>query len=390
MTARHDPTRGYEVLVGGVAFLLGNLGGGGSETKTVRMANRFAVQGYDVHVIYLGAPHTLRSEINDGVSVLFLERRGKFSIRAYRRLRRYVAEKHIETVFCINHYPLIYGWPACRFGYRRRRCIAAVNTYEFTSSRDRFFMKIYTYILRRCDQVIFGSRAQQELWLEIYELDPERSEVIYNGVDVDYFSQVGNDDRNIRYELDIDKDAIVIGCVAHLRPEKAHGDLIAAMEILVTTSSRPLALLLIGEGPEERQLRALVDSRGIAEQVRFCGRAADVRPYLRAMDIFVLPSSSEVFSNAILEAMSMHLPVVCTAVGGSVEMVQDGLTGLTYPRNEVDRLVGALSTLISDNEKRRQFGERGALRATEVFSLRKMDEQYAKVIKGPSTQKDHD
>jgi glycosyltransferase involved in cell wall biosynthesis len=363
-----------------VAFLLGNLTDGGSETKTVRLANRLARSGTDAHVLYLDAPHTLLPVIDDRVAVECLRRRGKFSFGALRRLRAYLEEHDIETVICVNQYPLVYGWPACRFGRRRRRFVGAMNAYELTSLRDRLFMLLYGFILRRCDQVILGSRAQERLWTKKYRLDAGRCRVIYNGVDVEYFAQPKAPVHELRESIGIDDEATVIGCVAHLRPEKSHGDLLAAMRDLAAGSAAPVVLLLIGDGPEEPRLRDYVTANGLGEYVHFCGRAADVRPYLSLMDIFVLPSSSEVFPNAVLEAMSMGVPVVCTAVGGSVEIVIDGETGLTYPRHEVDDLVRALQGLIADGARRRRFGEKGAARARDVFSIERMDEQYAEII----------
>ena len=372
----------------GVVFLLGNLTDGGSETKTVGLANRLSQSGVDVHIVYLGAPHTLRSAISENVAVKFLDRRGKYSIGAYRALKSYVNSNDIESVFCINYYPLIYGWPVCRFGTGRIRCIGAVNTFEFTSLRDRFFMLIYAYILRRCDLVVFGSQAQQRLWLDKYRLRLDKSVLIYNGVDAEHFQSTSTLSEEFRESLGIDRDTTVIGCVAHLRPEKSHRDLLAAMKILAKLPGQNTVLLLIGGGPEELQLRRYVETHNLSKLVRFCGAVPDVRPYLEIMDIFVLPSSTEVFSNAILEAMAVGLPVVCTAVGGSVEMVVNGETGFTYPRHDINSLVEMLQTLIVDNDKREQFGRQGAMRVREVFSIERMDDQYAEIISGSSSVTD--
>jgi len=374
----------------GVAFLLGNLTDGGSETKTVKLANRLSNKGTKVHLIYLGAPHTLRSAIEDKVAVEFLDRRGKFSFRALRRLKAYVISNDIESIFCVNLYPLIYGWPACRLAAGRRRCVAAINTYEFSTLRDRFFMIIYGLILRRCELVIFGSHVQQELWIRKYRLLQDKSVVIYNGVDAEHFRNLGAASEVSRASLGIEEDAIVIGCVAHLRPEKSHVDLLAAMKVLTNQSDRNVVLLLIGDGPEEQKLRRYTTTHNLSECVRFCGGVRDVRPYLGMTDLFVMPSSTEVFSNAILEAMSVGLPVVCTAVGGSVEMVVNGETGITYPRHDVNSLVDSLQKLMNNNEKREQFGRRGASRVREVFSIERMDDQYARIISGSSSTRDRD
>jgi glycosyltransferase involved in cell wall biosynthesis len=213
---------------------------------------------------------------------------------------------------------------------------------------------------------------------------------VYNGVDAAYFRELPESAEISRASLGIGRDAIVIGCVAQLRQEKSHRDLLAALEVLVKPADSNIVLLLVGDGSEEQQLRGYVETHKLSEHVRFCGSVRDVRPYLAVMDVFAMASSTEVFSNAILEAMATGLPVVCTAVGGSVEMVVDGETGITYPRFDVDSLVQALQVLVADQGKREQFGWRGAARAKEMFSIERMDEFYTKIMSGSSNPKDPD
>jgi glycosyltransferase involved in cell wall biosynthesis len=368
-----------------IAFLLGNLTDGGSETKTIRMANRLHAAGHSVHIIYLGAPHTLLPAIAAGIPVEFLDRSGKYSFRSFRRLRAYILDHDIRVVFCINHPPLVYGWPVSRLGGPRIYCIGAMNTYEFSALRDRFFMLIYAFILRRCDCIVFGSKAQERLWVRKYRLHKQSSVVIYNGVDFDRLQQPVSPDPQLADSLQIEEGAVVIGCVAHLRPEKSHKDLLAAIKSLARTADTKINLVLVGEGPEEQGLREYVDTNDLGAVVRFVGRVDDVRPYLGLMDIFVMPSRSEVFSNAILEAMAVGLPVVCTAVGGSIEIVVDGETGLTYPRHDVGKLVESLQQLISDRARRKQLGRNGAARVRETFSIQRMDDQYGEIIARFST-----
>ncbi len=238
----------------GIAFLLGNLTDGGSETKTVRLANRLSKAGYDIHVVYLGEPHTLRSAIDDSVAVRFLDRRGKFSVRALRDFKSYVVSNDIDTVFCVNQYPLLYGLSACRQKDRERRCIGAMNAYELTSWRDRFSMLIYAFILRRCDFVLFGSNAQRQLWVQKYGIGENTSAVIYNGVDTEFFAPTATIEESA--PLEVGEYDCVIGCVGHLRPEKSQIDLLAAMQRLVDGSDKKLLLLLVGEGPEEPAFRS--------------------------------------------------------------------------------------------------------------------------------------
>jgi glycosyltransferase involved in cell wall biosynthesis len=171
-----------------VAFLLGNLTVGGSETKVVRLANRLAREGHNIHIIALGEPYTLRSMIEPDVRVECLDRKSRFSPSVLGRFRAYVEEHAIPVTVCINTYPLVYGWPVrMMLGRGRNVCIAAVNTSDHTTTRDRLFMILYAAILRRCDGLIFGSHGQATSWIRRYRLRNPRTTVIHNGVDTGHF-----------------------------------------------------------------------------------------------------------------------------------------------------------------------------------------------------------
>src|SRR5688572_21846985 len=93
-------------------FLLSDLGIGGSERKSVRIANALRRGGHDIHLAYLSAPHTLRGSLDPALPTLCLERTGKFSLSALRRLKRYLVEQRISRVVCVNLYPLLYAHAA--------------------------------------------------------------------------------------------------------------------------------------------------------------------------------------------------------------------------------------------------------------------------------------
>jgi glycosyltransferase involved in cell wall biosynthesis len=373
----------------GIAFLLGNLTVGGSETKIVRLANRLAAKEFDVHVIALGGPYTLRPLISPDVHVQCLDRQARYSPRTLRRLKTYLARHEIRATVCVNTYPLVYGWPArVLLGRQNNTCLAAINTSEHTTLRDRLFMMLYAPILRRCDRVIFGSHGQAGSWIRRYGIDQSRTTVIHNGVDTEYFARDDGLRDATRNDLAIGETSCVIGCVAQFRPEKSHVNLIEAFAGLDEPEDAPRAvLLLVGDGPEETRLRRLVSREGLEDRVRFVGRVEDVRPFLNAMDVFVLPSTSvEVFSNAALEAMATGVPVISSDTGGATEMIRDGVDGLIYPRHDVECLKEKLRTLIDDVGLRESFRRNAIQRLHEEFTLDQMDAAYTDIIAGPGAE----
>ena len=367
-----------------MAFVLGNLTVGGSETKIVRLANRLAGHGHDVHILVIGRPYTLRGKINSDVSVVCFDRKSRFSVRALLRIKSYLEKNEIHTVLCVNPYPLIYGWPACSLiGRRKIRLISAINTSDLVSFRDRIFMILYGFILRRCEVVIFGCQQQAESWITQYRIAKQRTRVIYNGVDTDYFVVNPEDRAKVREALSINTESSVIGCVAQFRPEKRHINLLDALDRLVRIHNLDVILVLVGDGPEKAAIRLYVEQQGLADNVRFVGTVSDVRPYLSNFDVSVMPSIAvEVFSNALLESIAMRIPVISSDVGGSSEMIEHGQEGYIYPRADIELLTQYLKSLITDRELASQFSARAELRLRRNFTISRMDRNYRDVIWG--------
>jgi glycosyltransferase involved in cell wall biosynthesis len=109
---------------------------------------------------------------------------------------------------------------------------------------------------------------------------------------------------------------------------------------------------------------------------RFLGFRTDVADLLAAADFFVLPSRAEGLPISLLEAMSHHLPVVCTRVGGNPELVTDGVHGALVPAGDPEALAAAMERLALDPDLRRRQGEAGAARVHDEFSFDRTTDHY--------------
>jgi len=119
-------------------------------------------------------------------------------------------------------------------------------------------------------------------------------------------------------------------------------------------------LVIVGDGPEENYLKGLAKEMGIADRVIFVGRIpqAQVALYLRAADVFVLNTRYEGLSHTILECMDVGIPVVATAVGGNVELIEDGVNGFLVPVDDLKQIVSAVRKLLYDRKVRESFVQR--------------------------------
>ncbi|QEK95515.1 glycosyltransferase family 1 protein [Achromobacter insolitus] len=163
----------------------------------------------------------------------------------------------------------------------------------------------------------------------------------------------------VRRELGLPDDALVIGCVAVMRADKGHRDLIDAFHRIAAIFPNA-HLVLVGEGqPLAGQLQAQAQALGLAPRVHFTGRRDDIGNVLMAFDVFALPTLREALGTVFIEAAAMGLPVVGTNVGGVPETMQAGVTGLLVPPADPEALAGALEGLLADPALRRRMGEAG-------------------------------
>jgi glycosyltransferase involved in cell wall biosynthesis len=362
-----------------VLFLLSTLCIGGSERKVVKLANALAQEGRHVTVAYLNGPDPLKEQLAKQVIVVNLRRSGKFSVAALRRLGALVDEERIDTVVAINLYATLYAALLKLTALPRKpmRFLASLNTTDINTRKARAQLILYRPLLRAMDWLVFGAEYQRGLWRSKYlSRKSPPSSVLYNGVDAEHFSRA----QVAPYRVPLwPAGRFTIGTVGVLRPEKSHALLIRAVAELVRRGC-DVGALIVGTGPQESALRTLCTELGLEQRVHFCGAARDVRPYLAAMDAFVLTSTAvETFSNAALEALAMECPVVSSAIGGMPEMLREG-GGLTYRTGDLNELVECLSRLVALESTRELLSQQARTVVLQRFSLDAMVAEFRRLL----------
>jgi L-malate glycosyltransferase len=216
------------------------------------------------------------------------------------------------------------------------------------------------------DEIVVNCIAMRRHIAEDFGINPSRIQLCYNGVDTDEFYPGPGPKPNI-----LETASLVIGTVCVLRPEKRIEMLIEAFASV--RNVRPgLKLLIVGSGPELSKLTEKAATLCVQQHCIFLGAVSGVAPYLRAMDIFVSCSSSEAFSNSILEAMACGCCPVGSRVGGTPELIEDGERGLLFGNGNVTELAQKLALLINNDDLRRKFARRAA-----EFAARELNMQVA-------------
>ena len=202
--------------------------------------------------------------------------------------------------------------------------------------------------------------------IEIDRIDPARVQTIYNGLDVV--------DWNTLPRPANAPDKVVVTTVGNIRRVKGHDVFIKAAAAIVQHFPG-VSFSIAGEVLEPdyfSELQGLVRDLKLSERFHFVGGVTDLREHLSSSDIFVLPSRSEGFSNAIVEAMAASLPVVATDVGGNAEAVENGVSGFIIPSDDPAALSEAISRLIFNPSQAKAMGKAGRNLVIEKFTTKAM------------------
>ncbi|HSI60129.1 MAG TPA: glycosyltransferase, partial [Ideonella sp.] len=312
------------------------LGPGGSERFLRNLVSRLPERGYRVQLLQLSAELPAEARVappldQPGLSVASRPVGpvyGAAGWAAWWALRQRVAAGEFDLVQSQHEKSdfinaLLPRGPAGTVRISCRRDMGFQKTARVRSAFRRLNAR-FDHILAPTPAILQGLQRDENA-------DAGRLACIPNGVDTERFAPAGEAARAaVRAELGCAPGELVIGCVASLSPIKRHVDLVDAFARLAAV--RPEArLLLVGEGPLRAELSAQIAALGLAPAVRLLGARADMERLLPAFDLFVLASSSEGLSNAIIEAQACGLPVVATAVGGNVDLVEAGHNGLLAP-----------------------------------------------------------
>jgi colanic acid/amylovoran biosynthesis glycosyltransferase len=177
------------------------------------------------------------------------------------------------------------------------------------------------------------------------------------------------------------REAFEILCVGRLTPAKGQHMLIDAIDRL-TQLGRRVRLHLVGNGPNYDSLRAHADRLAHSESVVFEGAVNQdrIRSIYAIADVFCLPSFAEGLPVVLMEAMSMQIPCVSTTIAGIPELIRDGIDGLLVPASDLDALVGAIATLMDDEELRNRLAKSGRTRILEHYQLAPNVEKLASIF----------
>jgi glycosyltransferase involved in cell wall biosynthesis len=344
-----------------VLYLIEHLRQGGSERYVSELARFAPRMGVEPHVGVFRDGGIFFDEVRAAGIPLSVFPLGSLyhpsALSAARALTRYIRERRIRIVHSFQPNANILGTLAGRLA-GARVVISRRSLGDFGSLGSPRLEALQKHLTNRfAHRVLANSRAVREAALKKEGFPEGKVALIYNGLDADRFAPVA-DPLPFRRALGLPEEGFIVGVASGFRPVKGVDVVIRGFARMAAAFPGAL-LVLAGDGPERPRLESLTRELGVADSVRFMGVRSDMESVLPAFDLFALCSHSEGFSNAILEAMGMGLPVVATRVGGNIEMVEDGVSGYLVPPGDDHALGERLLALARDPALRRRMGEAG-------------------------------
>ncbi len=216
------------------------------------------------------------------------------------------------------------------------------------------------------DAVFAVSEQVRRHCIEVDRIDSARVQTIYNGLNLSDWATASRPSKT--------SGELLVTTVGNIRRVKGHDIFIKAAAAMVPRFPK-VSFSIAGDVLESdyfAELQALVRDLNLADHFHFVGGITGMHEHLSTADIFVLPSRSEGFSNAIIEAMAASLPVVATNVGGNAEAVKDGISGFLVPPEDPAALSAAIARLLADPSQAKVMGIAGKALAAENFTTEAM------------------
>lgn len=305
-----------------------------------------------------------------GFEVITLGIKGRWAWpRIIGRLVQVIKAKDIQIVHGSSYNPSLYS--------RLAALVAGVPiliSHEHSLYHHRRWQRvILSHLLGRVtDAHIAVSAAVRDQVLNWYRLFPSRVQIVHNGIREEFF-QAATQRLAVRNKLGISPDCQVVGLVSRLDRNKGLGYLFAALKKL--RYHYPLEGLIIGSGPHEAEIKALAAQAGVADLIRFLGLRRDIPSLLAALDVFVLPSDQEGFSNALVEAMAAGVPVVVSNAEGNREAIEHRVQGLIFPQGDIAALTACLQELLDNPEWAAQLARAAQERTRREFTVDRYGQQ---------------
>lgn len=355
---------------------------GGAETQAERLSEYFAKHGWQVWVVTRHADGLQEREERNGFQIVRPKTIGPGKMRTISfmfgalvylfRTRHHYQILHAHLAFGPAFVAVLLGRFLGKKVIVKLGGSNAIGDVQVSMQTWRGRLRFWA-IRRWADAVIALTDVMRSEALQI-GIPPERVRILNNGIDASAYIYNAEEKRVAKRQLGQEGNPIAL-FIGRLDPVKSLSTVIDAMKI-AQTSNPALRFMIVGDGAERTALEALVKQHNLEEKVIFAGNQKEISLYLKAGDMFVLPSFTEGISNALLEAMASSLTCLATPVGGNNEVLDRGRYGVMVPVSDVQAWADALLEYGNDVSKRQIMGQKARERIMNTYDFSVVGAQY--------------
>ena len=367
---------------------------GGSGVVATELGIALAERGHDIHFIAYSMPFRLAHvaeniffhEVNVNTYPLFEYPNYTLNLTS----KMVDVAKHEQLDLLHVHYAIPHATSAV-LARQILGCedyeIPVVTTLHGTDitivGRDPSFQPVVNYSINQSDGVTAVSEFLKRETYDRFSIRKE-IEVIPNFIDTRRFRKMDKD--HFKRALCPNDEKLLIH-VSNFRPVKNATQVVEVFHKL-KSENHSVKLLLVGDGPDRTATERLSRELGVFEDVRFLGKQEPIEEILSIADVFIMPSGSETFGLAALEAMACGVPVVASDIGGLPELITDGETGFLCPLDDVSCFADRIRSLLDDESMRDNMGRAARESAADRFDVNRiipMYEEYYERVKAGDT-----
>ena len=230
--------------------------------------------------------------------------------------------------------------------------------------QDPSFAPVVTYSINQSDGVTAVSDFLRRETFDHFDIVNE-IEVIPNFIDTDRFHRLNKE--HFKRALCPNGEKVMVH-VSNFRPIKNAAHVVEVFHRL-RQEGLPVKLLMVGDGPDRAPSEHLARELGVYDDIRFLGKQDPVEEILSIADVFMMPSGSESFGLAALEAMACSVPAICSDVGGLPELLGDSAGGCLCPLGDIDAFTECAHRILTDDELQAHMAEAARARAVDTFDI---------------------
>jgi N-acetyl-alpha-D-glucosaminyl L-malate synthase BshA len=352
---------------------------GGSGVVATELGMKLAERGHEIHFITYDEPQRLKSFMDNiflhKVEVLAypLFTYPPYSVALANKIAEVARYAHLDILHA--HYAM----PHAISAYLAKQmlqpwCLKIITTLHGTDitlvGKDPTFMPITRFSIDQSNALTAVSKWLRMETIKTFRIKKE-VDVIYNFIDHQRFKPEPNLDLRQRLAPKGEK---LFMHISNFRGVKRTPDLVDIWTIAKRHGD--VKLILVGDGPERPKLEQKCRQMGVCDKIAFLGNHSAIEELLPVADVFLLPSRSESFGLAALEAMSCGVPVVCSNAGGLPEVIKHGETGFLFDVGDVGAMAEAAAEIAFDDEKHSRMAKAARLDAVNRFDIDVIVDQY--------------